>query len=317
MKIGVWAEDAKLRRPAPGVSYAAVLRIEPVTNGALQGIGGLLVALAGYAILLPAIAWTLLGAMWLARGRPLTFADYRSAALSFELIDGLIASHVAIASLILLTMYVVRYVHHLHPRWLCSVQPGFRWRYGLVCLLVAMVTLNGVYWISKMSDPPVWSPGPGFGWWVIAIVATAPLQAAGEEFLFRGYLLQAAGIVGRSPWFAVGLSAVIFAAMHGTQNAPLFVDRLGFGLLAGALVVLTGGLEAAIAAHVVNNVFAFGYAVAAGGIAKLRALQVSTWATTGWNLLAYAITAALCWWVGQRMGVASRTPGLDSGAAIR
>jgi membrane protease YdiL (CAAX protease family) len=42
-----------------------------------------------------------------------------------------------------------------------------------------------------------------------------------------------------------------------TQNLPLFVDRLAFGLLAAILVWRTGGLEAGIAAHVVNNVCAY------------------------------------------------------------
>ena len=51
--------------------------------------------------------------------------------------------------------------------------------------------------------------------------------------------------------------SVVFALLHGTQNLPLFADRLVFGLLAGLLVWRTGGLEAGIAAHVINNVFAY------------------------------------------------------------
>ena len=65
---------------------------------------------------------------------------------------------------------------------------------------------------------------------------------------------------------------------------------------------------AAVAAHVINNVFAFGYAAAAGGVAQARALQVSTWQTTGWNLLAYALTAVVCWWIGRRMRVSVAAP---------
>ncbi|NLI85726.1 MAG: CPBP family intramembrane metalloprotease [Propionibacterium sp.] len=309
MKAALWGGDtSKLTDPKPGTNYAAVLRIDPISDGMVKGLGGLLVALAGYSLLLPGVAWALLGVFWLLRGMPGSFADYRTAALQFELIDGMVATHLAIGSLVVLCMYIMRYVHQRHPRWLCSVQPGFRWRYAVACALVSVVVLNGVYWVSRANDMPTWQASDHLGWWLLAIVLTAPLQAAGEEFLFRGYLLQISGMISRSPWLAVAISATIFAAMHGTQNIPLFVDRMGFGLIAGALVVTTGGLEAAVAAHVINNVFAFGYAAAAGGVAQARALQVSTWQTTGWNLLAYALTAVVCWWIGRRMRVSVAAP---------
>ena len=268
MKAALWGGDtSRLTDPKPGTNYAAVLRIDPISDGMVKGLGGLLVALAGYSLLLPGVAWALLGVFWLLRGMPGSFADYRTAALQFELIDGMVATHLAIGSLVVLCMYIMRYVHQRHPRWLCSVQPGFRWRYAVACALVSVVVLNGVYWVSRANDMPTWQASDHLGWWLLAIVLTAPLQAAGEEFLFRGYLLQISGMISRSPWLAVAISATIFAAMHGTQNIPLFVDRMGFGLIAGALVVTTGGLEAAVAAHVINNVFAFGYAAAAGGVA--------------------------------------------------
>ena len=88
----------------------------------------------------------------------------------------------------------------------------------------------------------------------MVILLTSPLQAAAEEIFFRGYLMQALGSLVAKPWFGVVASALVFALLHGTQNLPLFVDRLAFGLLAGLLVWRTGGLEAGIAAHVVNNV---------------------------------------------------------------
>ncbi len=90
-----------------------------------------------------------------------------------------------------------------------------------------------------------------------------PLQAAGEEFAFRGYLMQAFGGVFGSRVVAVLLSSLLFALAHGIgQDLPIFVDRFAFGLVAGALVILTGGLEAGIAMHVLNNFLAFGLALA-------------------------------------------------------
>ena len=296
--------------PPPGVSYASVLRTEPMTTGAFQALGGVLLAMAGYSLLLPLIAGAILGLTWLGRGRPGTFTEYQTAALGYEHIEGMIASHLAIGSMIVFMMFVVRFVHHKHPKWLASVQPGFRWRYALACGLVALVGLNAIYWASRVGVGFDFAPGPNAVWWLLVIVVLSPLQAAAEEFLFRGYLMQAAGAVGRNPWLAVIASALIFTAMHGNQNAPLLVDRFGFGLLAGALVLFTGGLEAAIAAHVINNIFAFGYATLSGGVAQVRGLAESSWATTGWNLLAYSLVALGCWFIARKMRGATRTPGL-------
>ena len=105
------------------------------------------------------------------------------------------------------------------------------------------------------------------------IILTSPIQAAAEEIFFRGYLMQALGSLVARPWFGVVVSSVVFALLHGTQNLPLFVDRLAFGLLAALLVWRTGGLEAGIAAHVINNVFAFLIAGLTTSIAALEGDQ--------------------------------------------
>ena len=296
--------------PGPGVPYAGVLRREPVAETAARSMGGVLAVLAGYALVVPALAWALVAVAWLLSGAPGEFESYRSEAMAFGHLSGMVATHLAIASLVVICMVVVARVHHVPPRLLCSVQPGFRWRYALACALVAVVVLNAGYWLSRIADPPGWHPSPGWVWWMIAILVTAPLQAAGEEFFFRGYLLQACGTVSRSSVLAVIISALIFAGLHGTQDLPLFVDRLCFGLIAGALVVATGGLEAGIAAHAVNNVFAFGYAVAEGRVSDLRSIQGSDWTTTLWNVGAYALVALASAAIGRGMRVARRTPDL-------
>ncbi|RYJ05480.1 MAG: CPBP family intramembrane metalloprotease, partial [Actinomycetales bacterium] len=54
-------------------------------------------------------------------------------------------------------------------------------------------------------------------------------------------------------------------------------DRLAFGLVAGMLVVLTGGLEAGIAMHVLNNWLAFGLALAFGDMASTLNPVGGTW----------------------------------------
>ena len=67
-------------------------------------------------------------------------------------------------------------------------------------------------------------------------------------------------------WVAIVLTATLFALAHGAQNFPLFFDRFAFGLIAGWLVIRTGGLEAGIALHVLNNFLAFGFALSFGDL---------------------------------------------------
>jgi membrane protease YdiL (CAAX protease family) len=189
-----------------------------------------------------------------------------------------------------------------------SVQPGMRWRYLILSLVSGALVLNGVYLLAHLGQSLSYNPPPRAWLWVLLVVLTSPLQAAGEEFLFRGYLLQSFGALFRNRWLALGGSALLFALVHGQQNVWLFVDRLGFGLLAGALVLWTGGLEAGIGLHVANNVSSFCYAIAAGTVVQTRQVQYADVRTVLLDLAGYAIAGALAWWIGRHMRVAVRTP---------
>ena len=104
---------------------------------------------------------------------------------------------------------------------------------------------------------------------------TTPLQSAAEEYLFRGYLSQAIAGWIRRPAVGAVVAAVVTAALfslaHAPGDLPTFLDRFAFGLAASAVVWLTGGLEAAIVLHAVNNVLVFVLAGALGdGVATER-----------------------------------------------
>ncbi|HEY4315531.1 MAG TPA: CPBP family intramembrane glutamic endopeptidase, partial [Actinomycetes bacterium] len=113
------------------------------------------------------------------------------------------------------------------------------------------------------------------------ILVTTPLQSAGEEVGFRGYLNQAV-----SSWFArpaVGIaaggavSAVCFALAHGLQDVPLFADRLSFGAVAAWLVWRTGGLEASVALHAANNLISLVLAAVTGALSDTLSASTLGW----------------------------------------
>jgi hypothetical protein len=99
----------------------------------------------------------------------------------------------------------------------------------------------------------------------------------------------------------VVVSSVVFALLHGTQNLPLFADRLVFALLAGLLVWRTGGLEAAIAAHVINNVFAYLYAGLSTSVAAIRGLKELSWVNAAFDVGGFALFAVLAYLLSRLM----------------
>ncbi|MFH9015941.1 lysostaphin resistance A-like protein [Streptomyces sp. NPDC017943] len=126
------------------------------------------------------------------------------------------------------------------------------------------------------------------------LVLLVPLQAAAEEYVFRGWLTQAVGAFARSPWIAVLPQAVLFAAAHGWGTPWGFTGLLVNGLVAGWLTLRTGGLEAAIALHVLNNLLAFGASAAVvGGLSSEETAADMPWQLTLVSVAADLLYAAL------------------------
>ena len=90
-------------------------------------------------------------------------------------------------------------------------------------------------------------------WFLVVVLLTTPLQAAGEEYLFRGLLLQGLGATRLPTWVCCVVSAALFATAHGQFDPPLFADRFVLGVAFAWLTIRTGGLEAGIAIHTVKN----------------------------------------------------------------
>ncbi|TKJ20327.1 CPBP family glutamic-type intramembrane protease [Blastococcus sp. CCUG 61487] len=129
--------------------------------------------------------------------------------------------------------------------------------------LVALVTAGAGVALAAagavlLADRETTGPVPDLAWVLVVGLLTVPLRAAAEEVLFRGYLSQAvAGWIGRpraGAAVAAVVSAVLWAALYGTDDLTGFLARVAFGLAASAAVLLTGGVEAAVALHAVCGV---------------------------------------------------------------
>ncbi|MBA3021130.1 CPBP family intramembrane glutamic endopeptidase [Propionicimonas sp.] len=322
--------------PAPGVAYPRSLRIEDPSFSPLRqialGIGGAMLVLMLLWTIPAVVTRSALGLFYLISGSPGDWATYVAAAATFAIPAGMAAAQLGLAAMIPVTLALVLFVNRFRPRWLHSVQPGFRWRYALLALVAAVVVIGGVWALSRIGQEWTFRPEADWGWFLLVIVLVTPLQAAGEEYVFRGYLMQAISStavdlrpidVGKDgpmakvgdwlakefpSWAGIAGSAIIFTLMHPSQNLPALLYPLGFGLLAGWLVVKTGGLEASIAAHVVNNVITFGYATMSGTMVATYTQRSVDWLGLVITLGSFALFAVAAIWLAKRMKLATTTP---------
>jgi uncharacterized protein len=194
--------------------------------------------------------------------------------------------------------------HGLRIGWSSSVLGRLRWRLFLPWTWRALASLGvavalGLLIAVAATGTTVTGPASSFPWTLLVVLTTTPLQAAAEEYVFRGYLSQAiAGWIGRPQAGALvaGLvTATLFSLAHGPQDVQTFLYRFAIGLALSAAVWLTGGLEASIALHAVNNVVVFLLAGALGD----RAAAAEPGGAVGWatSLLGILGMVAFVAWV--------------------
>jgi membrane protease YdiL (CAAX protease family) len=301
---------------AEGLEYHQVLRAGRAGVG--WPILGIFTMLVGFFVVAP-LVWSMLAiGYFVATGSD----DVSQSTLDLVDTDNVSPSVLLFVNLILITAipiswFCVRVIHGVRPRWLASVGPRIRWRWLAMSFGIALVTLVIAVFIGAFlpgaSDADTVSGGANAFTrttrdFLIVVLLFTPLQAAAEEYAFRGYLTQAFGGLVRSRVVAVLAPALLFALAHGLgQSVPIFFDRFAFGITAGVLVILTGGLEAGIAYHVVNNVLAYVLALSFGDITSVLTPTGGTWGDVLLSVVKSVLFLGLSVFVARRMGLATRT----------
>lgn len=139
-----------------------------------------------------------------------------------------------------------------------SVAGRLRWGWMLLCTGIAGIIFLGLPFIIGLFESgepaePWREPATPLWVFLLLLVTLVPVQCYAEELVFRGYLMQTLGGWLKNPAWAIILPAPLFMLGHGYDLWGQ-LSVLCMGLTAGFLVWYTGGLEAAIALHIVNNV---------------------------------------------------------------
>lgn len=219
-------------------------------------------------------------------------------------------------------------VHGVRPGFVSSVIGRFRWGWFAWCLLVVVPLWLGYILVATLildDSGLTWDTAGRPSTWVALLVLTfltTPLQSAGEEYLFRGWLMQQIGAYVRNTYAALAIaivvSSVIFALAHTSLDPWVLIDLGAFATVAVLLTWRTGGLEAAVALHIVNNVIVLCLSILTTGLGDAFITPETTGTPVGTviSLVSYVVVTAVIWWLAGRRGVARRSmPAPDAASA--
>jgi uncharacterized protein len=155
-------------------------------------------------------------------------------------------------------------IHRRSPRTLVTLRGSINKKriaqgFGLWFALLCASSLVGF-----ILAPSSFSFGPDLAAFVpfalLALIIT-PIQTTSEELFFRGYLVQGASLISRSPIFLIPVSGVLFVLPHLLNpearegGIPAILLYLLLGLFLALISLKDGTIELAIGAHAANNLF--------------------------------------------------------------
>ena len=140
-----------------------------------------------------------------------------------------------------------------------------RWNRFLISAFIWLI-LGAIYFFVYMKlDPSNFSLNNTTASLIILAVISIlliPFQAAFEEIIFRGYLMQGFSVLFAYRWFPLLMTSVLFGLMHAFNPEvkefgfmTMMPQYILFGLIFGIITILDDGIEAAMGAHTANNVF--------------------------------------------------------------
>ncbi len=239
-------------------------------------------------------------------------AGYDDGLFPFDSPIFLLFNNLLLAVLIPISMLTVWLVHRERPGWLSSVARRFRWRLVWPFVGLALAAQFVTYLVTavfadldEVTQPLPQTPDVGTVLaFLVIIFLTTPLQAAAEEYAFRGYLSQAIGYFAKSWVIPAVITGLLFAAAHGSQDLAAFVDRFAFGMLASYVTWRSGGLEAASVYHAANNVVILALGAFVGNPLPDPGVQTSIpWSLVVFDILGMVVFGLLTHWYVRRAGL--------------
>lgn len=184
-----------------------------------------------------------------------------------------IFTNLAIYCMLLGVLIAVKFIHYRPFRTLVNPSGKIEWRRFWTGFMVFGILLSAGSFIDYLMNPEAYSfTFDASKFWVALpiILIMTPIQAATEELVFRGYVIQSFGLKIKNGLILSVISGVLFTLPH-LANPEIFAsNKLGIisttamilnyfviGALLALVTIRTNSLEAAMGAHAMNNLFCF------------------------------------------------------------
>jgi len=164
-----------------------------------------------------------------------------------------------------ITLYLcIRFIHHRNFLSLITVKLRINWKRvlkgaGLWFAILGLFTI-----ISLLIDPRsyqfTFNPST-FGILIIISLITFPIQASFEEIFFRGYLMQAFGLLSKKPIIPLLTTSIIFGILHVSNGNNMtlsgfpVIEATIIGLMLGIITLGENSIETAVGIHIMNNLY--------------------------------------------------------------
>lgn len=266
-------------------------------------------------LLLIAVFWQILGAiplgimvvMLMGDDDPATDVDLNT--LHFTGVDSLwpyLAINFTLLTMLVGVFLTVRFLHQRQFISLLTPLASVDWRrmlegFTVFFVLIAIATA-GEAWFKPGAYQVTFDPKQFLIFLPIALIIT-PLQAAAEELLFRGYLMQGLGLLSRRAFVPVLGSSLLFMAAHLTNpevGEDMYLIPLLYllmGLFLAIITVKSNSLELAIGVHAANNLFTVLIMNYANSALPAPSLFMADNIDPLSSLVSFVVVAALFYWV--------------------
>jgi uncharacterized protein len=185
--------------------------------------------------------------------------------LGFSQNMGLVVQLIPFLAVLVIFIFIVKPLNQRSIGTVINGNVPFRWNRLLVSAAV-WLTMSAIYLIANMKvDPSNFSlnnKSLSLIPLILISLTMIPFQAAFEEILFRGYLMQGFTALAKNAFIPLVSTALLFGLMHGLNPEvkefgfwTMLPQYVVFGIIFGIITILDDGIEAAIGAHAANNAF--------------------------------------------------------------
>lgn len=192
-----------------------------------------------------------------------SMADFEMTPIMF------LATNLSLAALVPTAMLIGRIIFGQKGGFVSSVIGKLRWGWLGVCVAIMIPVWALMILVSWLVNPAQFDglhANNETVLFICIILLTTPLQCAGEEYGFRGLINRSVSsfvrpdkkIFGVPTGMLLGtlVSSLMFMAAHAATDIWLNLFYFMFGVVSCIMAWRTGGLEASIAMHAVNNLVA-------------------------------------------------------------